>query len=227
MNNIFKWLEKRKILINDKNLILNAFTHSSYVNEHGKALKDNERLEFMGDAVLQLWTTKKLFLLFDDYAEGELTLLRAKLVREESLAKYARELELGRFLRLGHGEEKTGGRERDSILADMFEAFLGALFLDVGIGAVEIVLEEAMGHILETRNFDFLIDYKTKLQELVQTDTRKTVVYETVSITGPSNAPEFEVVVKLDNIVFGNAKGSSKKKAEQAAAKIALEKLVK
>ena len=126
MKTIFDWLKSRKIIVFDKRLIQEALVHSSYVNEHKSFEHDNERLEFMGDAVLQLWTTKKLFLLEPALNEGAMTTLRAQLVCEEALASYSRKLGLNKYLLLGVGEEKTGGRDRDSILADMFEALLGA-----------------------------------------------------------------------------------------------------
>lgn len=224
---IYDWLKDRNIPYKNEKLILNAFIHSSYVNEHKQYKHDNERLEFMGDAVLQVWSAEKLFKMEPPLDEGHMTTLRSQLVSEVALAQYTRELKLNQFLLLGAGEEKTGGRERESIMADMFEAFIGALFLDTGMESVNVVLEEVLTpHILAPKA-EGLIDYKTKLQEYVQADTRKTVNYEVVSITGPNNQPEFEVVVKMEEIILGKGKGASKKKAEQAAAKDAFEKMVK
>ena len=224
---IFNWLEKRKIKVHDKKLIQNAFVHSSYVNEHKTFKTDNERLEFMGDAVLQVWSAKKLYLMKPALSEGQMTTLRAQLVSEAALAQYTRELKLNQYLLLGAGEEKTGGRERESIMADMFEAFIGALYLDSGYESANKILESVVTpHILAPKA-ESLIDYKTKLQEYVQADTRKTVTYEVVHMDGPNNQPVFEVVVKMDEILLGRGKGSSKKKAEQAAAKDAFEKMVK
>lgn len=224
---IFDWLDERGIKYSDRELILNAFVHSSYVNEHKSFSDDNERLEFMGDAVLQVWSTKKLFLMKPPLHEGEMTTLRAQLVCEEALAQYNRSLKLNQFLLLGVGEEKTGGRDRDSILADMFEAFLGAIYLDSGIGAIDQLLEEVITPTINQPKSERVIDYKTKLQEFIQSDTRKTVHYEVVNMSGPSNKPEFEVVVMLDEITLGRGMGFSKKKAEQMAAKDAFEKMVK
>lgn len=224
---IFDWLDERGIKYNDRDLILNAFVHSSYVNEHKSFSDDNERLEFMGDAVLQVWSTKKLFLMKPSLHEGEMTTLRAQLVCEEALAQYNRSLKLNQFLLLGVGEEKTGGRDRDSILADMFEAFLGAIYLDSGIEAIDQLLEEVITPTINQPKSERVIDYKTKLQEFIQSDTRKTVHYEVVNMSGPSNKPEFEVVVMLDEITLGRGIGFSKKKAEQMAAKDAFEKMVK
>lgn len=227
MNTIFEWLDHKKIKYKDKKLILQALVHSSYVNEHKAYAHDNERLEFMGDAVLQLWTTKKLFLIEPELSEGQMTTLRAQLVCEEALAQYNRELDLGKYLMLGVGEEKTGGRKRDSILADMFEALLGAIFLDQGMSAIDIILESVVTPAITQPKSEKVIDYKTKLQEYIQSDSRKTVHYETINISGPSNKPEFEVVVMLDSITLGRGKGFSKKRAEQMAAKDAFEKMVK
>ena len=227
MDTIFDWLSNMNIAYKDKKLIKQALVHSSYVNESKSYVHDNERLEFMGDAVLQLWTTKTLFLLEPELSEGQMTTLRAQLVCEEALAEYNRQLGLGKYLLLGVGEEKTGGRQRDSILADMFEALLGAIFLDQGMEAVDIILSRVVTPAINRPKSEKVIDYKTKLQEYIQSDSRKTVHYETVHVTGPSNKPEFEVVVKLDEINLGRGKGFSKKRAEQMAAKDAFEKMVK
>ena len=181
----------------------------------------------MGDAVLQLWTTKKLFLLEPELSEGQMTTLRAQLVCEEALAEYNRQLGLGKYLMLGVGEEKTGGRQRDSILADMFEALLGAVFLDQGMEAIDSILSAVVTPAISRPKSEKVIDYKTKLQEYIQSDSRKTVHYETVNVSGPSNKPEFEVIVMLDDINLGRGKGFSKKRAEQMAAKDAFEKMVK
>lgn len=224
---IFEWLKNRNIKVHNKKLIQNAFVHSSYVNEHKLFKCDNERLEFMGDAVLQVWSAKKLYEMDPPLTEGQMTTLRAQLVSEVALAEYTRELKLNQFLLLGVGEEKTGGRERESIMADMFEAFIGALYLDSGYESSCKILESVVTpHILAPKS-ENLIDYKTKLQEYVQADTRKTVTYEVVNMEGPNNQPVFEVVVKMDEITLGRGKGPSKKKAEQAAAKDAFEKMVK
>lgn len=227
MMTIFDWLDYMKISYNNKAMIKEALTHSSYVNEHKEARRDNERLEFMGDAVLQLWSSQKLFAIRPIISEGQMTTLRAQLVCEEALAEYNRQLGLGKYLMLGAGEEKNGGRERDSLLADMFEALLGALYLDQGMYAVDIILEQVLTPAITSPKSERVTDYKTKLQEFIQSDTRQTVHYEVIHMQGPSNKPEFEVNVLLEDIILGNGKGSSKKKAEQAAAKAAFEKMVK
>lgn len=221
---IIEWLEQRGIRVNDAGLIREACMHSSYANEHhGK--HDNERLEFMGDAVLQLWSTNAIFPL--NLSEGKMTRLRAQLVCEHALAIYSRQLHLNDFLLLGTGEEKTGGREKDAIIADMFEAFLGALFLDQGWPAVDNILNEVLLPRVTHPEDVAEIDYKTRLQEYVQADSRRTVHYELVEEKGPSNAPEFTMSAVVDGLIMGTGKGSSKKQAEQNAARNAFEKMAR
>lgn len=224
---IFDWFDSKNIKYKNKEMITTALVHSSYVNEHKNIHEDNERLEFMGDAVLQVWTTTKLFHLQPKLSEGQMTTLRAQLVCEEALAQYSRQLHWNDYLLLGAGEEKTGGRNRDSLLADMFEAVLGALYLDQGLEAVSTILEEVITPTINQPKSEKVIDYKTKLQEFIQSDSRKTVRYEVVNISGPSNKPIFDVVVLMEDITLGKGSGFSKKKAEQMAAKDAFEKMVK
>ncbi len=227
MKDIIEWLSSRNIKVNNSELIHRAFMHSSYANEH-KRNYDNERLEFMGDAVLELWTSDKLYNHKPILKEGEMTTLRAQLVCEKALSMYAKQLKLNDYLLLGIGEEKNGGRNRDSIVADMFEAFLGALYLDQGMGPIDNILSEVLlPYLNNPHNGNLQIDYKTKLQEYVQGDVRKTVSYELVSMHGPANNPMFEMKVVLDGIILGYGKGNSKKKAEQEAARNAFEKMVK
>lgn len=227
MKSIYEWLEAKGIVINDRSIMEEALTHSSYLNENKDAGHDNERLEFMGDAVLQLWTTQKIFKIEPHLSEGEMTTLRAQLVCEEALSDYNREFGWGEYLKLGVGEDKMGGRARDSILADMFEAVLGAIYMDQGLEPIDILLEEVVTPaIAQPKKFE-VIDFKTKLQEFVQSDTRKNVRYEVLSQKGPSNRPEFEIAVFLDKLMLGVGKGNSKKRAEQMAAKNAIEKMAK
>ena len=222
---IIEWLAERGIEVNDKDLIHQAFIHSSYANEYKKA-HDNERLEFMGDAVLQLWSSEAIFPL--NLSEGRMTSLRQQLVCEKALAAYARQMNLPRFLKLGKGEEKMGGRNRDAIIADMFEALLGALYLDQGYDAVTNILDEVitprLEHPEESESFH---DYKTRLQEYVQADSRRTVHYELVSETGPGNAPVFVMNAVVDGLIMGTGEAGSKKQAEQNAAKDALYKMAR
>ena len=221
---VFDFLDKFSIPYKDKNLIEQAFIHSSYVNEHKNKLKNNERLEFMGDAVLQVYSAERLYNIEPELPEGLMSTRRSNLVSEKALAQIVRENGLNEFLLLGVGEEKTGGRNRDSIIADMFEAFIGAIYLDSGKEVVYRLLDDLMlEHIKEVDESTF--DYKTKLQEYVQADSRKSIVYETISVEGPNNNPEFEVAVKIDGLIYGYGKASSKKQAQKNAAKDALEKL--
>jgi ribonuclease-3 len=220
-----EWCATHEVPYRDSDLIEQAFVHTSYLNEHPETIGDNERLEFIGDAVLQLWTAGILFKLTPAYPEGEMTTMRAQLVCEKSLADYTRKLGLNGFLKLGIGEERTGGRDRDSILADAFEAFIGALYLEMGFDAADTVLHLAISVATLNKSLNVVVDYKTRLQEFAQSDDRKTVAYEVLSIVGPSNKPEFEIAVKVDGIVMGKGRGNSKKRAEQAAAKDALAKL--
>ncbi len=224
---IISWLKNRGIEVNDRELIHQAFMHSSYANEHRRH-HDNERLEFMGDAVLQLFSSERLYALEPPLSEGKMSRMRAQLVCEKSLAMYGRDLKLNRYLLLGSGEEKTGGRNKDAIIADMFEAFLGALYLDQGKAAVDNILDEVLTPYLAVpEELSLVKDYKTKLQEYVQADDKRTVKYRLVSEKGPSNAPTFVMNVVVDDLVMGTGTGSSKKEAEQNAAKDAFNKLVK
>lgn len=221
---IFDFLDELNIPYHNKDLIIQAFTHSSYVNEHKMVMGDNERLEFMGDAVLQIYSADRLYKIEPELSEGIMSTRRSNLVSEKGLATIVREFKLNDFLRLGLGEEKTGGRERDSVISDMFEAFIGAIYLDSGFDVVCRLLDELMGEHVSSID-ELTIDYKTRLQEYVQSDSRKSIVYETINETGPSNKPMFEVVVKIDDLIYGRGKGTSKKQAQKMAAKDALEKL--
>ena len=221
---IFEFLDSYHIPYKNKDLINQAFIHSSYVNEHKTAIGDNERLEFMGDAVLQVYSAERLYNIDPPLPEGLMSTRRSNLVSEKALAAIVRESGLNEFLKLGIGEEKTGGRNRDSIIADMFEAFIGAVYLDQGQAVAYRLLDDLMAeHIKEVD--EHMFDYKTKLQEYVQADSRKSIIYETVSVAGPNNNPEFTVAVKIDGLIYGYGKASSKKQAQKNAAKDALEKL--
>ena len=216
-----------EIPYHDIEIFKQAFTHTSYANENKLKNHDYERLEFLGDAVLQYHVSRYLFDLYPTMPEGRLTKLRSKLVREESLARFARELDLGTYIYLGAGEINNGGRDRDSVLADIFEAFMGAICHDCGMEYVDMMLKKTIYRHVNDVNYDDITDFKTKLQELIQADQRKTVTYELLSATGPSNNPVFEMVVRMDDMILGTGIGSSKKRAEQQAAKDALNKLAK
>ncbi|MGV3311630.1 ribonuclease III [Streptococcus suis] len=213
-----------EIDFSDLSLLETAFTHTSYANEH-RLLKisHNERLEFLGDAVLQLMISKYLYKKYPDRPEGEMSKMRSTFVREESLAGFSRACGFDKFLRLGKGEEKSGGRNRDTILGDAFEAFLGALLLDKGEKTVEEFLHKVMIPRLEVGNFERVTDYKTTLQELLQVNGEIVISYQVVAESGPAHDKTFEVEVSADGRVIGRGTGRSKKLAEQAAAKNAVE----
>jgi ribonuclease III len=227
MSTLLEFLNQKGLVIDRIDLIEEAFTHTSFVNENKNVHQDNERLEFIGDAVLQLYVSDLLYHYTPTLSEGEMTSLRSRLVNEKSLASITRRCDLFNFLKLGVGEEKTGGRNRDSLLADVFEAFIAALFLQSDKENVKRFLDPLIIPEFKAMLKQEHDDYKTRLQEYVQSDTRKTVVYEVIKSMGPSNAPTFEVVVKLDELILGKGKGSSKKQAEQNAAKDAFSKLVR
>lgn len=204
-------------------LLKNALTHSSYANEVRNGTTSNERLEFLGDSVLSIIVSDYIFNNFPKLPEGELTKLRASLVCEKSLCGFSRELELGKYLLLGKGEEKGGGRERDSILADAFEAVLAAMYLD---GGYEIARKHALRFVLreiEHPEEDVFKDYKTVLQEIIQRNPEETVTYVLVDQKGPDHDKIFTVEVMLNSNAIGKGCGKSKKQAEQMAAKQALE----
>ncbi|MBP3486068.1 MAG: ribonuclease III [Oscillospiraceae bacterium] len=220
-----KELEKKlNYTFRDPALLSEALSHSSYANEHRAAhLNSNERLEFLGDSVLGFVTAEFLFVQHPDLPEGDLTRIRAALVCEQSLYEVARKLELGKYLKLGRGEEAGGGRERTSILADATEAVFAAVYLDGGIGAASrlihrVLLDAEKEEAVEERRRD----YKTALQELVQRTPGRTITYQLVEETGPDHCRVFVMEVSVDGQVSGRGEGRSKKEAEQAAAKAAL-----
>ena len=218
-------LEQFDLVFSDETLLETAFTHTSYANEH-RLLKisHNERLEFLGDAVLQLIISEYLYTKYPKRPEGDLSKLRSMIVREESLAGFARDCQCDQFIKLGRGEEKSGGRNRDTILGDLFEAFLGALLLDKGVEAVKSFLYQVMIPKVEAGDFERVTDYKTKLQELLQINGDVEIAYQVVSETGPAHAKNFEVAVLINGRKSGQGQGRSKKLAEQEAAKNAFEK---
>ena len=214
---------------NDKLLIQRALTHKSYPNENRRLnLKDNERLEFLGDSVLSLSVSTYIFNKFTNLPEGELAKMRAVIVSAPILAEAAKRIELGQFLFLGKGEEMTGGRERDSILADTMEAIFGALYLDQGFtAAADFILELLKIDIINVAEGNHIQDYKTMLQEVIQENGNNRPEYEVVDEEGPDHNKTFIVAVKLNEDSLGSGQGSSKKEAEQEAAKVALDKLNK
>ena len=221
-------LEKKlNYTFRDQALLGEALSHSSYANEHRSAhLRSNERLEFLGDSVLGFVTAEFLFAQHPDLPEGDLTRIRAALVCEQSLYEVARKLDLGRYLKLGRGEEAGGGRTRTSILADATEAVFAAVYLDGGIGAASalihrVLLDAEREEVVEERRRD----YKTALQELVQRQADQVLTYRMVGEEGPDHNKTFVAEVRLNGQPLGTGSGHSKKEAEQAAAKAALEAL--
>ncbi len=207
----------------DEKLLRHAFTHSSYVNEHRrKPFEDNERLEFLGDAVLELTVSQFLFKKYPTMAEGELTKLRAAIVCEPSLVSFANELGFGKLILLGKGEEMTGGRERPALLADVFEAFIGALYLDQGIDTVIGFLERTVFPKINAGAFSHVMDFKSQLQELIQRDGTGVIEYRVLQEKGPAHSKEFISRVTLNGKELGVGTGKSKKEAEQHAAQKAL-----
>ena len=213
----------------DRNLLCAAMIHSSYANEHrGSGLSSNERLEFLGDAVLGLVTGEYLFRTHPDAPEGDLTRMRAALVCEESLHEVAQSLGLGAYLKLGKGEESGGGRQRPSILADATESVFAAVYLDGGMEAARalihrVLLERGREEAVERRRRD----YKTMLQEVVQRKANQVLRYEMIDASGPDHDKVFTCAVTLNDERIGQGSGRSKKEAEQAAAQSALEELSK
>lgn len=203
-------------------LLYNALTHSSYANEVRNGITSNERLEFLGDSVLSIIVSEFIYEKFANLPEGELTKLRASLVCEKSLCSFSRELNLGEYLRLGKGEEKGGGRNRDSILADAFEAVLAAMYLDGGFNVAKNHVLRFVKVEIEHTDDEVFKDYKTLLQEIIQRNPEESVAYFLTGESGPDHNKEFTVEVRLNSNVIGTGKGKSKKQAEQMAAKQAL-----
>ncbi len=208
-------------------LLKQAFTHTSYVNEHKRgSVQDNERLEFLGDAVLQLLVSEYLFATYPKRPEGELTRMRASVVCEPSLAYFAERLELGKHVLLGRGEEQLGGRHRQALLADLFESLVGAIYLDAGIERTRRFLQEHMFPFIESNDFGLLMkDAKSKLQERVQHLGLGPVEYRIMEERGPAHDREFVVEVLLGENHSGLGAGRTKKEAEQRAAAEAWSKL--
>ena len=206
----------------NKKLLINALTHSSYANEARDGVSSNERLEFLGDSVLSIVVSEYIYKEFNNLPEGELTKLRASLVCEKSLCQFSRELDLGKYLRLGKGEDKGGGRERDSILADAFEAVLAAMYLAGGFNVAKNHVMRFIKNELKHTDDEVFKDYKTALQEIIQKNPEESVTYILTKETGPDHDKVFEVEVRLNSNTIGKGIGKNKKQAEQSAAKEAL-----
>lgn len=207
---------------NNKEYILEALTHSSYSNEN-KDFQFNERIEFLGDSVLSIVISEYLFKNETTLPEGELTKLRANIVCEESLSEVAKSIKLGEHMLLGKGEEATGGRERVSILADAVEAVIAAIYLDGGLdNAKEFILNHMDDIIVNSRKGKIFRDYKTHLQEVLQSQGETNIWYKLIDEKGPDHNKRFIMQVGMNETVLGIGEGKSKKEAEQLAAKIAI-----
>ncbi|MBE6979321.1 MAG: ribonuclease III [Ruminococcaceae bacterium] len=207
-------------------LLQNALTHSSCANERWhNSLLSNERLEFLGDSILGMTVAEYLYRNFPDRPEGDLTRMRADMVCEKALAKVAARIELGKHLMLGNGEEQGGGRKRDSILADAVESVIAACFLDGGMEAARQFIDRFVLVEVPVKKLHNA-DYKTALQELVQQKKNQVLSYVLIGESGPDHDKRFDVEVKLNGVTVGTGSGSSKKRAEQDAARCALEKMV-
>ncbi len=217
-------IERLQVHFADVLLLTRAMTHRSYLNEHPEALEDNERLEFLGDAVLDFLVGEWLYNRFPEMEEGDLTQMRSALVQTNQLAAFARFLKFDNAIRLGKGETKSGGKLRNTLLCDVFEAFIGALLLDRGIEEVRTfvkpLLENSINEIIEQHKNE---DPKSMLQEWAQANGYSTPKYTTKSVKGPDHAKIFEIEVKVNNKIMGSGIGKSKQSAEKSAAKKALE----
>ena len=221
MATLTEFEQKINYTFKNKNLCTQALSHSSFTNE-GKTLHNNERLEFLGDSVLSVIVADHLFHKYKKLPEGELTKIRASLVCEKALCEFASRIDLGEYIRIGKGEERTGGRRRPSILADAFEAVLAAIYLD---GGLEAARKHVLSFLPETINVEVatkMQDYKTWLQEVIQQNPEEKLEYISIADSGPDHDKTFEVEVHLNSNAIGTGTGKSKKQAEQNAAKEAL-----
>ena len=219
-----KLLEKFNIKTNNMHIYDTAFSHSSYCNEHNLK-EDYQRLEFLGDKVLDLIMSDYLYNT-TNYEEGKMTKIRSMYVCENALYEYAMLLEFPKYVKVGKGEEASGGKLRKATLADMFESFLGAVYLDQGYKKAKEIVYKVVIPFIEDKPETFFMDYKSELQEVTQT-TKKTVTYELVSEQGPAHDKTFVMNAVVDGIVLGVGTAKSKKEAEQEAAKEALKKQAK
>lgn len=212
----------------NEELFHKAFTHRSFLNESKKKVDSNERLEFLGDSILSFVVSQELFIKYPEYHEGTLTNIRSLLVNTKTLAETARELGFGDYLKLSKGEEDARGRENQSLLADSFEAYIGALFLDQGVEVVSEFIKQTlfpkMDEIVAKKDFK---DPKSLFQEQMQAQTHASPVYKVLTEEGPSHAKIFTVAVYVKDVKLGEGKGKSKQEAEENAAKQALEKKAK
>ena len=221
--------EKIGVIFKNKDLLFQALTHRSYLNEAKiKGLQSNERMEFLGDAILTFWVSHQVYKKFSNFPEGQLTFVRTHLVRTETLTELARKLGLGKFLKMSKGEEMGGGRENPVLMANSFEALTGAIFLDQGINKVSDFLEKEFTPLInEITNAEALKDNKSLLQELVQAKGDSSPIYKLIESTGPDHQRTFTMGVFLGDKLLAQGQSRSKQEAEEDAAKKALEILSK
>lgn len=215
--------QKINYTFKNENYLHRALCHSSYANENKLEEGSNERLEFLGDAVLSIIVSEHIFKNYTHLPEGDLTKIRASLVCEKALSGFAREIDLGNALLLGKGEQNNGGKERPSILCDAFEALIAAIYLDGGIEPASEFVLHFVERELKNHNMGVFVDYKTTLQEVIQKNPEERVEYVLIEETGPDHNKSFTVDVMLNSNRIGRGIGRSKKQAEQLAAKEALE----
>lgn len=218
--------DKYNIEFKNHELLETAMTHSSYVNEHQElSLNDYERLEFLGDAVLEITISEFLFKNFPNMPEGNLTRLRSAIVCTASFSKFSRSIGIDKYIQIGKGEERQGARQRDSLLEDVFEAFNGALYLDQGQEKVVEFLSKVVFPRIEAGEFSDRSDHKTLLQEKLQKDGSVDIEYRVISETGDEHDKEFTIALVVNNKTISTGVGGSKKRAEESAAKLALEQM--
>jgi ribonuclease III len=224
LESLYRFSTESRLDFQDAGLLRTALTHRSYLNEHPELdWEDNERLEYLGDAVLDFLLAEYLFLRLPNASEGELTALRAALVRRDTLARFAKELDIGSTLLVGHGEAESGGRERPAILCAAFEALVGALYLDQGLGGVNVFVAPLVEREFESACAEVAgKDPKSRLQELAQAELGLTPRYRTTQAEGPDHAKVFTVQVSVGEVVCGEGEGPSKQAAAQRAAADAL-----
>ena len=226
MDDIKQLEGKLGYIFNDKSLLTNAVTHSSYIKEHGRECMSNERLEFLGDAFFDAIIGEELYKIFPQKEEGFLSRVRASLVCEKSLARAAGKLDIGEYIMMGNGEERNGGRKRPSILADTMEALIGAVYLDGGFEAAKtVVLDVFRDSIDDAAKGKYIItDYKTALQEKLQSEKITDIKFVLVGETGPDHDKTFKVQLMVDGVPTTTGEGKSKKQAEQNAAEAMIER---
>ena len=217
-----KLQNKIEYTFKNKALLEEAITHSSYANEHHGSVPYNERMEFLGDAVLSFVSAQYLYEKYPDMPEGRLSKLRSSLVCTQSLSSFAKEIELGSYLRMGKGETAMGGAQRPSVLEDAFEALIAAIYLDGGIEEARRFILRFLSREVESHHVNFK-DYKSILQEIIQQNPDERLNYAVVNTSGPDHDKRFEVELRLNSNIIGKGTGTSKKNAEQEAARQALE----